>query len=105
MRRLLFNLHLYLALAAGVFVLILGCTGAIMAFETELDHVLHPGIWYVTPRDHRLSLAELDAAVGKAFPGERATGFQLSSLPNISTTVFTKRGPVMVDPYTGAILG
>ena len=40
MRKLIFNLHLYLALIAGVFVVILGVTGGIMAFEPELDHVL-----------------------------------------------------------------
>lgn len=40
MRKVIFSLHLYLALIAGVFVVILGVTGGIMAFEPELDHVL-----------------------------------------------------------------
>ena len=40
-RRLLFNLHLYMALIAGAFITILGVTGAIMAFETELDRLFH----------------------------------------------------------------
>ena len=44
MRRLIFNLHLYLALVAGVFVVILGLTGSIMAFDTELDHLFHPSL-------------------------------------------------------------
>ena len=49
MRKFLFNIHLYLALLAGVFVLTLGLTGSIMAFEPELDHLLHPRLSYVTP--------------------------------------------------------
>jgi uncharacterized iron-regulated membrane protein len=105
LRRLLFSLHLYLALATGLFVVILGLTGAIMAFETELDHVLRPHLSYVTPRDHRLSLAELGDVVAKAFPGERPAGYQVSPFPDISSGVSTKRGLVMMDPYTGAILG
>jgi uncharacterized iron-regulated membrane protein len=49
-RKLLFNIHLYLALVTGVFVLILGLTGSIMAFETEIDHLLHWKLSYITPQ-------------------------------------------------------
>jgi len=41
MRKLFFTLHLYVALIAGIFVVILGLTGSIMAFEPEIDHLLH----------------------------------------------------------------
>jgi uncharacterized iron-regulated membrane protein len=102
---LLFNVHLYLALIAGVFVIILGLTGAIMAFEPELDHVLHAKLSYVTPRTHRLSLADLGAAVQRAFPGEHIGGYLLSSSPDIAAGVSIKRGEVAIDPYTGAVLG
>lgn len=105
MRKFLFNVHLYLALIAGLFVLILGLTGCIMAFEPELDPVLHPSLSYVTPGTHRLSLVELGAAVQQALPGERPAGFRLSPSPDISVGVATKRGQVAVNPYTGAILG
>ena len=105
MRKFLFNVHLYLALIAGVFVLILGVTGCIMAFEPEIDHLLNPRLSYVTPGAHRLSLAELGAAVQKAFPGERPAGFLLSSDSNISAGVLTRRGLVAVNPYTGDVLG
>ncbi len=105
MRKLLFNVHLYLALLAGVFVLTLGLTGSIMAFEPELDHILHPRLSYVTPGARRLSLVEIGDAVQKAFPGERPGGFLLSPDANISVGVSTKRGVVAVNPYTGEILG
>ena len=61
MRKFIFNLHLYVALIAGVFILLLGITGGIMAFEPELDHVMHPHRSYVTPAGTPLSLAELSA--------------------------------------------
>jgi uncharacterized iron-regulated membrane protein len=105
LRRFLFNLHLYLALIAGIFVLILGITGAIMAFEPEIDHLLHARLSYVTPRAHRLPLADLGAAVEKAFPGERVAGYLLSSAPDISAGVSIRRGAVSVNPYTAEILG
>jgi uncharacterized iron-regulated membrane protein len=105
LRKFLFNVHLYLALLAGIFVLTLGLTGSIMAFEPELDHLFHPRLSYVTPGPHRLSLAEIGDAVQKAFPGERPAGFLLSSDPGISAGVSTKVGVVAVNPYTGEILG
>src|SRR6185295_2758423 len=39
LRKLLFSLHLYTALIAGVFIMILGVTGGIMAFEPEIERL------------------------------------------------------------------
>jgi len=105
MRKLLFNLHLILALAAGVFILILGVTGSIMAFEPELDHLMHWTLWHVEPGARALSLAEIAAVVSKAFPGEPIAGYTVSTSPDLSYQVALKRGAVYVNQYTGDILG
>ncbi len=105
MRKLIFTLHLYVALIAGVFVVLLGLTGCIMAFEPELDHLLHPHLMYVQPRPRALSLTEIGAAVTKAFPGETPSAYTLSGVPDISTQVTLRRGTVFVNPYTGEVLG
>src|ERR1017187_9281365 len=105
MRKLLFNLHLYTAMVAGVFILILGLTGAVMAFEPELDHVLHSRLSYVAPQGHTMALSAVGAAVQKAFPGERAAGYLFPTDPNFSYQVGTKKGTVYVNQYTGEILG
>jgi uncharacterized iron-regulated membrane protein len=103
-RRLVFNLHLYLALTAGVFIAILGATGAIMAFETELDHVLHWKYAYVEPGVRPLPLAELGAAVEKVYPGERIAGYSFWG-PRLSYVVALPKRQVYVNPYTAAVLG
>lgn len=105
MRKLLFKLHLYLSLIAGVFVIILGITGSIMAFEPELDHVFHPALTYVKPQPKALSLAEISTAVTKAFPGARIRTYLLSTSPDISYQVVTNQGLTYVNQYTGEILG
>jgi len=104
-RKLLFNVHLYVALVSGIFVLILGLTGAIIAFEPEIDHVLHWKLSYVTPQGIPKPLTELGEAVGKAFPGEQPGGYLVPGAPNLSYGVATKRGLVAVNPYTAEILG
>lgn len=105
MRKLLFTLHLYVALIAGVFVVILGVTGAIMAFETELDHLIHAKTSYVVPGAQRRSLEEIGDAVSKAFPGERVGSFLFPAAEDLSYTVAVGRTAVFVNPYTGEILG
>jgi uncharacterized iron-regulated membrane protein len=104
-RKALFNIHLYLALVSGFFLLILGLTGSIMAFETEIDHVLHWNLSYITPQGNPKPLTELGEAVSKAFPGERPGGYLLPGAPNLSYGVVTRRGLVAVNPYTAEILG
>src|SRR5262249_8131761 len=65
MRRIILKLHLVAALAAGAFLAVLGVTGAIMAFEPELDHLLHRPLWHVTPQGAPRTLAELGDAASK----------------------------------------
>jgi uncharacterized iron-regulated membrane protein len=105
MRRLVFNLHLYVALTAAVFAAVLGITGMIMAFEPELDHVLHWKLSYVTPLPRSLSLAEIGEAASNVFPGEPIRAYELSTSPDLSYQLRFRSGIVFVNPYTGAVLG
>ena len=105
MRKLIFNLHLLVALIAGAFVFVLGVTGAIMAFENELGEWFHAGRVFVTPGPQTLSLAELSSSVLKSFPGEHVRGFRLATRPNRSFAVVLRERTVFVNPYTGTVLG
>src|SRR5579862_4466937 len=105
MRRLILQLHLIGALVAGVFLAIAGVTGAIMAFEPELDHVLHARVSYVTPSGAPKPLTELAAAASRALPGERVTGYMLPVAPNLSYQVLVRGRGVFVNPYTAQVLG
>lgn len=105
MRKLIFNLHLYTALIAGAFILILGLTGSIMAFEPEIDHLLHWKLFHITPGARPLTLAELGANTQKAFPGEAIQAYQLSRDPDLAYRISTEKHLVYVNQYTGAVLG
>ncbi|HEX7288052.1 MAG TPA: PepSY-associated TM helix domain-containing protein [Candidatus Angelobacter sp.] len=105
MRKLIFNIHLYLALIAGAFIFILGITGSIMAFEPELDGMLHRHRSHVTPAGAPRTLAEINAIVSKAFPGERIEGYGLGAAPDRSYQVLLENsGTVYMNQYTGEIL-
>jgi hypothetical protein len=58
-------------------------------------HGLHYGL---------LSLAEINAVISKAYPGERIGGYQLSTLPDLFYQVALRRGLVFVNLCSGEIL-
>jgi len=105
MRRLIVKIHLMIALIAGVFVVILGLTGSVIAFEPELDRLFHSDIFYVKTGGRSLSLAEIGAAVSHRYPGEPIVAYLPSQSPDFATEVILSRGIVAVNQYTGEILG
>ncbi|HEY1337691.1 MAG TPA: PepSY domain-containing protein [Bryobacteraceae bacterium] len=105
MRRFLFNLHLCLALGAGIFILVMGITGAIMAFEPELDRMFHRKVSYVTPQGSRLTLAELGDAVHRAYPRRPIMGYAFPPQPNLAWAVALQQRSIFINPYNGEILG
>ena len=105
MRKILFKLHLIVAIAAGLFIVLLGVTGALMAFEPELDHVLHWKLSYVQPQGKPMTLAQIREAVGKTFPDEKIGAYFTATAPNLSYAVVLKEKIAYVNQYTGEVLG
>lgn len=105
MRRRILQLHLIIASVAGVFLLILGVTGSIMAFEPELWHAMHPHLSYVTPSGAPLPLATLGEAAKRASPDTPIAGYGLSVSPDLSYQVNLRGRVAYVNQYTGEILG
>lgn len=107
LRAALFNIHLWLGLIAGAFIALLGITGAIMAFEPEIEHAEHPHLWFVSaPPDARpLTLAQISTTISQAFPADTITGYQVSTEPGLSYQVGLTKSLVFVNQYSGVILG
>lgn len=107
MRNLLLKLHLFGTLVAGTFIVILGLTGSIMAFESEIDRLFNPSLFDIAAQPQAaLPLAGLAAAVQRRFPGKSIDGFQLPRHPGTAHVVYVDSGTaVFVNGYTGAILG
>ena len=105
MRKLLLRIHLWLGAAAGLFLIVLGVTGSIIAFESDIDHWLRPGMWYVSgdrPLAEGALVASVEQRVGPAHVGSIEIPQQRNLAQRMSLTDGTS---VTVNPYTGAILG
>ncbi len=105
MRAIVVKLHMYGAFVAAVFVVVLGVTGSIMAFEDELDHLTNPRLFKVTPAGTPKPLTELGADVLAANPGKHIGGYGMGVRPDLSYYVAVGGTAVFVNQYTGQILG
>jgi len=104
-RGLILKIHLWLAMIAGAFMVLLGVTGSIIAFEPELDRLLYPDLSRVKPGGRILSLVEIGEAASKTYGGDPVVAYLPSSSPDFPTEVILSRGVVSVNQYTGEVLG
>jgi len=114
-RKLIFNLHLIVGLAAALFLFVMGVTGSFLAYEYELDRAFHPALYRVTPEGDRLPLAKLERIVQQRYPTAILSaidlGAQAANRADVSYQIdIVRKGQaepthVFINPYTGQILG
>lgn len=105
-RGALLNIHLYLGLSAALFLVVLGLTGSIIAFETDIPHWLNAGLFYVRPLPDNLPEQELIRRVEGKFAPARVASVQVLRQPNLVRVMQLPGGlSVFIDPYTGRIQG
>src|SRR5215472_2879738 len=71
MRPVLLKLHLLIGVSAAIFLVILGVTGSIIAFEGDIDHWLHLSMWYVNAGGAPLPESALILAVEQRYAPSR----------------------------------
>ena len=105
MRKLILNLHLYGALLAGIFVVTIGVTGSIMAFEEELDRLTHWSLFHVTPEGTQMPVTNLLNAAQKAYPGAKIGTIRLAQSLTDTASFGAGGRTAFMNPYTGVIVG
>src|ERR1700722_14398782 len=105
MRKIILNLHLYGALIAGIFLIILGVTGAIIAFEEDLDRLFNARLYKVEQQPAALSIAAIQTAFEKAYPGQHLNKLRLPFRPGDAYITQLGSKQIFINGYTGAIIG
>ena len=108
----LFQLHRIGGIAAGLFLLILGVSGCVMAFSGEIDSLLHPSLFRVVSQGQPLPWGQLaSSAASGLHPGESIRTCVPSSGADASYSFMVFGGharipqQIFVDQYTGRVLG
>lgn len=104
MRRFWLNVHCYVGLTAGAFLVVIGLTGSILAFQGDYDRWLHASFWRVQPQATRLSEQDLLDRVEHRF-AVRAQQIDCYDDRTSQVFVLTDGRTVFVNPYNGAVLG
>jgi uncharacterized iron-regulated membrane protein len=105
-RTAVLKIHLWLGVGAAIFLVILGLTGSITAFENDIDHWLHPGLYYVQVGPHVLPEAELIQTVEQRFAPARVAMVHVFRQPDLAHVMqLNDRSTVLVGQYDGHILG
>ena len=111
MKRLIFNLHLIIGLFSAIVLLVLSLSGTVVAFEPELNRIMHPELTNVTVTGPRLSWDVVKQRVEEQTPDWKVNRFYFPDSP-VSSTYLRLRSTktrnirqIYVNQYTGRILG
>ncbi|MFN7120337.1 MAG: PepSY-associated TM helix domain-containing protein [Saprospiraceae bacterium] len=75
------TIHLYLSLAAGLVILVVCFTGAVLVFEKEMQMALYPERYFVEPSAKQASLAQMEQNLQQTVPGATLNSAKIYNNP------------------------
>ncbi|BCT68024.1 PepSY-associated TM helix domain-containing protein [Nitrosospira sp. NRS527] len=107
-RKLVFNIHLYIGLASGLFLVLSGLSGSMIVFREEIEKLMHPELLETVTRDKRIPVQTVLNTVKRAYPEDRIVFIRMPRTSQ-ETYLFKMNGAhdlfVYADPYSGEVLG
>jgi uncharacterized iron-regulated membrane protein len=111
-RMAIFQVHLWVGVVLCLYMLVIGVTGSILVFESELEHVAYSSLWRASsplPGGRTVDLPAIVDTVMKAYPGHQITAAYLPDRAGDNFEVFVHQGErfryVFIDASTGKIVG
>ena len=112
MKKLWFQLHWFVGITAGTVLMVIGLTGAALAFREQILDALNPGVRNVAVQSAPvLGPQQVLLAAKAAKPHERITTIMLYDTPGASARVSLTPQPgqrkgetIYLNPYSGALM-
>jgi uncharacterized iron-regulated membrane protein len=107
-RRLLLAIHLYVGLAAALFLFVAALSGSVLAFEPDYDRWLHPGLWRASSAGAPVNeqrLADLVRTAAGAADGSAIRTIEFNGAGRAHKFHLAAGREVFVDPARATILG
>lgn len=108
LRRVIFNLHLYTGLAAGLFLVLSSLTGSMIVFRDEIEGLTHPELMETTVGEERVPVQAVLNAARQLYPQDKLLYLRMPRTPK--ETYLLKMNSahdlsVYANPYNGELLG
>ncbi len=108
----LFKVHLILGLSAGIILLIIGLTGAMLSFEKDILQFINKDSYHVKVSEHRLSTSEILNNFKEKFPDSKINAITFSKDESSSVVInvqgegrSARRGiNYFINPYNAELL-
>ena len=108
-RKAVFQVHLWLGIAAGLYVVLISVSGSAVVYRRELVQALSPKPVLVATTGSRIGPPELKQAAERAHPGYKVMEVYEREDPAQAVEISLQRGSSRLErlfnPYTGADLG
>ena len=110
LRATLLKVHLWVGMAAALFLFALGLSGALLTLEDIIDPALNARAWFVKPQGRPLKLTQITQAIRQAFPQSPIEELVLPQKPDDTVKFLVRQSDghevgIFVNPYTGEIVG
>jgi uncharacterized iron-regulated membrane protein len=105
-RRLLLAIHLYVGLAAALFLFVAALTGSVLAFEPDYDRWLHPALWRASAESAPVSEQRLaDLVRTAARDGVAIRAIEFNGTGRAQKFDLADDSEIFVDAVRATILG
>lgn len=109
MRRLLFQVHLWLGVLIGLYVVVVSASGAALVFRIDLQRALDPHLFTPVAAGPLADPVAVMASVARAYPGHRLSGVEAPTTVRPTYLAYVTSGAefrtVLIDPVSTAVLG
>lgn len=109
LRRALFQIHLWVGIAAGLYIVVSCVTGSALVFRIEIQRALYPRLFAPGAPGPVADVAAVVESVRAAYPRGRVAGVDAPTEARPTylayVTVDARSRTVLLDPVTAAVLG
>ncbi len=109
LRRVFFQIHLWIGVLAGLYVFVVCITGAALVFRIDMQRALHPDLFTPSADGTLTHPADVLEGVAQAYPGGRVSGVDAPTTARPTYLAYVLEDDrfltVLVDPVSTRVLG
>lgn len=108
-RRILFQVHLWLGVVGGLYVVVVCVTGAALVFRIDMQRALHPHLFTASAVGPLADPVTVMERVSSAYPGHNLSGVDAPTTLRPTYLAYVTKGnefrTVLIDPVSAEVLG